>query len=700
MVETTTDFEGTTGVDEATPIATTQKKTSAVARSSRSVKLGKCPTPWQLWHIIRRLGGIVAAIVYIHTLTWSGIWSLRTISGVVLPSFNLEINDVKLILKFAGTGPMSKSPLVRDVLAGNTTPRQNTLYLNSDVDVSSQGCSAVPHLGEWVYMNDFMRSNWDELVKQTSYNATVLKQVELIAPVVDCTFKPIVMGDDTISRVYYLVRSKADPNDVMIIILSMTTQDYSLPERYQVGSAGYVTLIVVRDMSVPLTYADYFTILALEYPYEGPEYVVYEYAGLTREGKLILDSIPSNPSDTHRMRVTTIKRTGFYINSESSRANMQNLHWEIFLDPYLALSRWEWLGFTYCFNVWGWTRIIYLAFALQTVFSIFVLTLVAYHNLRRGKIWIGDAFVSISHTLMFQGLGAFLVWAIEGFWRPFMMAVSDGSALGGGIGVSMVTEVVHGDLIILYVALAGVLGAILRERIDPGLVVLLFELSFHYRFQIARWFPKTHDIVVEYATNDYYRGRVAIPPEYQDVSPFGFWTTHPVSRDLDAFFSNLFPVFVSFAVLLVYVPVRKLYRRVYPPPMLGYSSRMTTGNSVQGDTSAIKSVFTMFEIATGAELQNRVGVVADYDNCVYVKGTRYATPDGIYCNGFVIANGKWLIRTENLLSILMIIVTRVRLRDVYVYEFKDHKISQTARLVYPDTVSLKDLFFLNITVLS
>ncbi|TMW66471.1 hypothetical protein Poli38472_004236 [Pythium oligandrum] len=693
---TATDF---TDVEEiATNGTPTHKRPINVARSSRSVKVGRCPTPWQIWHIIRRLGGIVAAVFYVHTIISSALWSIRTLLGEIRPSDNFGINEAELILGYVGTTTIDQSPFVLSVLGDDTTPRSNAFYLQSATSVSTQRCTGIVKFNDWLYSNEFLRANWNELATQTSYNITFFRNVEVIAPVIDCTFNPLTTGDATLARVYYLVRTKTDPKDVFIVMVSMSTQDYSLPERYQQGAAGLVVVTALRDMRVTMADSDYHFVLALEYPFEGPDYSVYEFMGMTEDAMLYLDNVPSDPSQTHRKRVYTAKRSGFYINTEKSRANVNNLRWKLFTDPKLALSRWQWAGCTYWLNVWGWTRLIYFVFAAETIFNILVLVLVSYRNLRRGKIWIGDAFVPISRSVMLQGVAAFLIWVLEGFWRPFMMTLSDGSALGGGVGVSMLTYIVHGDLITLYISLAGLLGTMLQERIDPGLVVLLFEIGFYYRIEIAHWFPTTKAIVVDFAVRDYFKGMVEIPVELQGLSPFGFWTTHHLMREVDALFCNLFPVFITFVVIIVYAPLRKLYRHKFPAHPAGYSSRMTT-NSTQGD-GGMRSAFTIFELATGAELQNRVGVVADYDNCVYIKGMRYATPDGIYCNGFVIANGKWLIRTADIFSITIILGTGLRLRDVYIYEVKDHKVSQTARLVYPGTMSLKDLLVLNTTVLA
>ncbi|KAF1318979.1 hypothetical protein FI667_g13503, partial [Globisporangium splendens] len=105
-------------------------------------------------------------------------------------------------------------------------------------------------------------------------------------------------------------------------------------------------------------------------------------------------------------------------------------------------------------------------------------------------------------------------------------------------------------------------------------------------------------------------------------------------------------------------------------------------------------------MATGAALQNRYGVVSDYVNCWYIKGMKYASADGIYCNGFVIANDKFLVATVDLLSIILMKIIRYRFQNVYIYDVDGNTVNQRARLAYPQTISWSDLMHININVLS
>ncbi|GLE09976.1 hypothetical protein PINS_up021949 [Pythium insidiosum] len=264
---------------------------------------------------------------------------------------------------------------------------------------------------------------------------------------------------------------------------------------------------------------------------------------------------------------------------------------------------------------------------------------------------------------------------------------------------------------VIYLSLAALLGHTTRGRIDPALAVVLFEIGFTLRQHIAMWLPGMRAITAATAEHDYLLAIFAVPPKLSSVSPFRVWTTHPVIHKTAKFiFAAILPSFVSLILLVLYIPLRKLYFRVHPD-VIRTASRYsgprsktpsTTSSSSAASESALsqlswKRSLTVFETATGAPLQHRVGLVSDYDNCIFIKGIKYASADGIYCNGFVIVHGRFLARTDDLLSILVMIVTRVRFRSVYIYDVTGFTVQQTARLVYPQTMTLAAL---RISVLS
>ncbi|TMW66466.1 hypothetical protein Poli38472_004231 [Pythium oligandrum] len=629
----------------------------------------------------------------------SGVFGLRTLFGALQYDDDYGVYLAGIIPHYVGEKTIKESILFTRVLGGDSTPRQDTLYLESIDNFSHTKCMNVTDgVVQWLYSNEYLRSNWRDLVTQTSYNLTYLRDSELIAPVVDCSFSAITLGDITSARVFYFMRKKADPSAVFLIVSSISTQDYEVPDQFQVGAAAYATLTVIDDMR--MTGLQHSLVLALGYPLEGPFYSVYTLEGVTDDCLLVLRNVPEHVSTEYKRRVYTANRSGFYIKSQESQSNIKNMRWVHYDDPLPALTTWRWVGCAKIQNAWGWIRCVHFVFAAGTIFNLCVLFLVSYRNYQRRKIWVGDAFVSISGSLTLRGGIVLVMWAMENFWQLTSLTLRDGAKLAGNVEIFSFAQIMHGDLMTLYVALAGVLGTILQERVDPTLTIFLFEIGFQNRLSIAEWLAAVKDRIMGYAIDDYLGGIAAIPPELNGFCPFGYFTVHELLRSAVASLAALAPIFLTFTIIVVYAVIRKAYRRAYPSRALSYSSRITKGSSNLSEGKAIKSPFTMFELATGAELQNKVGLVSDYDNCIYIKGIRYASADGIYCNGFVIANNQWLIKTSDLSSVLLIILTSRRLRDVFVYEVEDHKVSQTARLVYPNTLTLMDLTKLNTTLLA
>lgn len=78
---------------------------------------------------------------------------------------------------------------------------------------------------------------------------------------------------------------------------------------------------------------------------------------------------------------------------------------------------------------------------------------------------------------------------------------------------------------------------------------------------------------------------------------------------------------------------------------------------------------------------------------------KFASADGIYCSGYVIMNGKFLVSSKDLLAIAMMKVVNTRFTVVYAYEVDGNTVKDTARLVYPETFTWTDLWHLNVSVL-
>ncbi|KAG6612626.1 putative transmembrane protein [Phytophthora cinnamomi] len=110
---------------------------------------------------------------------------------------------------------------------------------------------------------------------------------------------------------------------------------------------------------------------------------------------------------------------------------------------------------------------------------------------------------------------------------------------------------------------------------------------------------------------------------------------------------------------------------------------------------------TSFESATGAALRKRYGVLSGYDNYIMRDNQLLATIDAVYSNGFLVANNRFLVATQDLIPLIVMKLIRIRFTNIFVYEIINGcAVKETSRLVYPTTLQWSDLMHLDVTVLS
>jgi hypothetical protein len=236
---------------------------------------------------------------------------------------------------------------------------------------------------------------------------------------------------------------------------------------------------------------------------------------------------------------------------------------------------------------------------------------------------------------------------------------------------------------------------------DTALVVLLFGVVHSNRLGLIRLMPSFSQYLGEYADTKFVSGVVPVSQIEASMSPLRLWTTHNI-RHADSKFliKSFFPKLVLLIIMTCYVGGRKAYHQFFPDQEVERSKKMVQNSDSSESELIEKQHVTVFEIATGALLRSRFGLISDYNNYVIIKGLKFASADGIYCSGYVIANGKFLVATDDIFAIALIKLLRTRLYNVYVYEVEGNSVQQTARLVYPDTLTWKDLSHLNISILS
>lgn len=288
------------------------RKANAVVPAGTKVPLQKSskqtptkPRPLaaaQIWSLCRRAFVLVAAVWYIISLIEGGVTAIKVLYGVNDDSLKYPSLTSSLIAPYAGTHTIRRSKLV-DVIGGSA-PRNNTIYLLSPTAISNVSCVGVPTFNPRIYGDRFLRTQFSELVRDASYNMTLLKTTELVAPVVDCSSFMLRTVTVMYMRVFYLLRSLTNPDEMFLVTYSLSTQDYKFPDQYQTGVAGVLVLSVVSDMRFD-TVDSYHYALTLGYPFRPASYTLYEYKGDTDDEFRIFESIlpptSQDASDLHVM---------------------------------------------------------------------------------------------------------------------------------------------------------------------------------------------------------------------------------------------------------------------------------------------------------------------------------------------------------------------------------------------------------------
>ncbi|OWZ16945.1 hypothetical protein PHMEG_0009184 [Phytophthora megakarya] len=658
----------------------------------------------QLLNLVRRVAGVGAALMYAGIGLQSTYTTIDVLKRTNIGAESFGTMEAKLIAEYCGDGLIRDSPLVKKVLGGDTTPRSDTLFLQSSTSTSFENCTGIEMFNSDIYNASVLNGGFQNLVATSSYNLTILQDLELVVPVIDCTSPPLVTGDPSLLRVYNLVRRKSDPEDVHIVAISLSTQDYRVEEQSRRGPAILSTLFSVNDMRA--TDVDQYFVLGLDYPYTSdPSFNVYTLDGVSPNGFWEMSSVQHNASIDPIIHVHTARRRGFYLHSESQQANMRNLFWTVDgQSAATALSVWEWHGEPVIIDSWGWVHGIHLIFAWQTLFSLGVLSIVVFRNLRMGKIWIGDAFASVSNgTLMLRGLLVLGSWHVNEYWTLVEFCLYNANAISGTQKLNIHSELAHADLLVMFLSIIGLIGRFTRERIDPAFALFLFEIIHSNRQDIIRETTPVMKAIIKYADNEYRAGIATVTDEQKVLSSMRLWTTHMLNGiDFGFIAAALFPKVCLVLLVFVYVGIRKVYHRFYPDQQpTGVPGRSSADRSANEKAAlAQKGNLTNFELSTGAELEARYGLISDYKNYIFFKGLKFASADGVYCSGYVVANGKFLVGSKDLLSIIMIKAFRSRFTNVYVYAVDGNTVQRTAQLVYPNTLSWQDLIFLNINILA
>ncbi|GAB9467511.1 Transmembrane protein [Globisporangium polare] len=657
---------------------------------------------WQVLHLLHRLGILASAISYVVICLCASKATLDLLKDKDRPSVVGAPDAQYLMGSYIGAATIRESPLVMLALQGDTSPRNGTLYLEA-TGPSLSICKGIMVAQHDIYTDTFLRSMYDQVVQDTQYNLTFMAydQTELIMPVVDCVSSAIILGYLPTGKFNFLVRQKQNPDDVAIVTIQLSNQEYRILDQNERNSAAIATLALINDLRAKDV--DHHFIASIGYPYAEFDFRVYQFLGVTNEGMWQLETIPDEARGDIPKILVTAFRSGFYMKSETEQFNINNQVNVISHKPLEVITQWASATKTVMHDSWAWVHGLEFLLGLDLLLSLLVLVLVVYRNVQAGKFWIGDAFVAISTKLQIRGALVLLSWYLNGFWSVFEFCVRDSYRVLG-LDLNIYEDIMRADLLGLYLSLCGLLGVLFRERVDPLFAMLCFCLGYELRGKLIFMLPKTAAEVANYGYNTFVDG---VPPylEGQElISPMGYWTSHELhNHTFLMILKTLSPLLLTLVLIVAYIVFCKVRRFFFPEKMhvLHNNSSNVTGTSSRDESMLMqKRVLTLFEIATGAELESSFGLMSSFENYLMIKGMKFASADGIYSNGFVIANSKFVLQTGDYWTIVLMKLLRRQFKSVYVYEISGSTVQQTARLVYPSTFTFADLINLNISVLS
>ncbi|GMF59761.1 unnamed protein product [Phytophthora fragariaefolia] len=653
--------------------------------------------------LMHRLAVFAVAILCVMISLESFATAIIILRGQISRDLPIDIYTADLITGYAGTATIMESPLVQQVLEGSNSPLKSSIYLETPSAHSHTGCSNVAKYNPGIYSNEFLRLIFSRFQAHASYNLSYVAELELIVPVVDCTFELLVIGDPTVLRVYYLVREVSDPEHLLLLSTSLSAQDYEISQQFQRGAGTILLVAAINDMRA--TSLNHHIAVALNYPYVAePIFEYSELEGVDSDNYWLLKTLPNQQNLDPAKEVRIARRFGRYKSDPTAQSNIETAHWDLPSDPATEIREWRWYGRAVLHDSWAWTHTIHGFFALNDIFNLSVLSFVIYRRFRMGQVWVGDAFATTSNMLLYRGVIVLVCSHLNGYWTITKMCISIGDSITNQHIIYYRPELVHADLLSVYLNLASILSYLFRERVDPLVAFFTFELGWGCRLELSNLFPVLRKHIMDFAVADTTLGLLDVGPGLANLSPMELLTAYPLESDRKpVVFSAVLSICSPLVLMLAYVAGRKSTRYAsVPVRVAGDTGTIAVRRRSSADRRGfLQNELTSFEMATGAALVKRFGVISSYDNYVGNDKQLIASMDAVYGNGFLVANGKFLIGTQDLLALVLMKLTRVRFTNIFVYELMENNtVKETSILVYPATITWTDLLHIDVTVLA
>ncbi|KAJ0395058.1 hypothetical protein ATCC90586_008716 [Pythium insidiosum] len=540
----------------------------AVEAASTAVKakshLSKNPTKLpvrQVLRLVRRVLIFLCALLYIGLAFSATRAAVDLMRGKRNPSRVLGTANYRSMTQQVGTTTISQSPLAQDFFRGDTTPVNSTVYLEP-FRTSFTRCANISATLRDMYSDGFLRALYARVVADTAYHIAAIapSAMELVAPMVDCSSGTIAGGFATSGKFFFLTRLRSNPKALRVVVLSLANQQYRIPSQQEYGPAAVASLHVVDD--VRATHVDHYMIVSIGYPLAPFRFRVYDYVSTTASGEWRLQGVPAGDDELSKTLYTS-SRSGFFIKSESEQSNVNSLIWAIEkADPRAAIARWTWVSTPVLRDSWAWVHGLQFFLGGSVLANLLVLLVATYRNFRLGKLWIGDAFVSLSTSQMLNGMLVFVSWFMNEFWSLHEFCFHLSREVSELETITIYEDHVRADLLTLYMSACGLIGTLLHERIDPLIAVACFFIGYEGRVAIIKLFPAVAREIKAYSFRAYMKGMqrplAGQEAKQRRMSPMQLYTPVELDERSSRFvLACLFPVLLTLLLVILYATARK-----------------------------------------------------------------------------------------------------------------------------------------------
>jgi len=89
-----------------------------------------------------------------------------------------------------------------------------------------------------------------------------------------------------------------------------------------------------------------------------------------------------------------------------------------------------------------------------------------------------------------------------------------------------------------------------------------------------------------------------------------------------------------------------------------------------------------------------------HENYIFIKGLKFASPSGIWTSGWVVVDGRFLFRTDDIMKVCVNILMRHDIFRAHCHVIADNHVDKTVIRVFRKDISLKQLFTLSLRPLA